>query len=97
MLISDSQSAHFTLGDNHEPFKGKDAGKAPSSQHAASDFEMIDAGADSDVINKFTTHHQYDCQYKHCLFLVGITTLKVKDQLQLEMLTPPPEELTFIS
>lgn len=96
MLTTERASSPLTLTEDHKPFGANDSGQLPSSQQAPSDLELTDAGVDSEVMNKFVTNNQFVCQYKHCLLPLGRVTLKVKDQLQLEMLTPPPEQWSIV-
>jgi len=95
MLFTERSNIPLTLAEDHKPFGANDSSQLPSSQHATSDLELTDAGVDSEVMNKFVTNNQFVCQYKHSLLPLGRATLKVKDQLQLEMLTPPPELWSF--
>lgn len=96
MLFTEKSSTPLTLAEDHKPFGANDSGQFPSSQHTPSDLELTDAGADSEVMNKFATNNQFVCQYKHSLLPLGRATLKIKDQLQLEMLTPPPEKCSIV-
>ena len=96
MPFTGRSSTPLTLAEDHHPFETNDSGQLPSSQHAPSDFELTDAGVDSELMNKFVTNNQFVYQYKHCLPLLGRATLKIKDQLQLEMLTPPPESWSIL-